>query len=61
MSLGDQKGKNGWKSDFSNIDPDVAKKRDIKDSKGNVTRSTEDRFRAVETRIRKFENTPYRK
>ncbi|MBF0356487.1 MAG: peptidoglycan-binding protein [Alphaproteobacteria bacterium] len=53
--------KNGWKSDFSNIDSDVAKRRDIKDSMGNVTRSTEDRFRAVETRIRKFENIPYRK
>ncbi|MDK9721359.1 MAG: hypothetical protein OEL53_09275 [Rhodospirillales bacterium] len=52
--------KNGWKSDFSKIDPNVADKWAIKDRNGNVVRATEDRFRAVETRIRTFENVRYR-
>ena len=57
----DHQKKNNWKSDFSNIDPDVAKNRNITDKAGNIARSTEDRFRAIETRLRKFENVPYRK
>ncbi|MBF0166477.1 MAG: hypothetical protein HQL45_02500, partial [Alphaproteobacteria bacterium] len=57
----DHQQKNGWKSDFSNIDPKVSARWDRKDAWGNVTRSTEDRFRAIETRIRIFEKIPYRK
>ncbi|MBI5122030.1 MAG: hypothetical protein HZA67_13590, partial [Rhodospirillales bacterium] len=52
--------KNGWKSDFNKIDPNVAERWAIKDRNGNVVRTTEDRFRAVETRIRTFENVRYR-
>ncbi|MDK9722300.1 MAG: hypothetical protein OEL53_14075 [Rhodospirillales bacterium] len=52
--------KNGWKSDFSKIDPKTTEELAIKDSSGKVTRTAEDRFRAVETRLRTFEKVPYR-
>jgi hypothetical protein len=47
--------KNGWKSNFDNLDPKM-RRWDIKDASGKVTRTAEDRFRAIETRIRTFEN-----
>lgn len=47
--------KNGWKSNFDNLDPKM-RRWDLKDASGKVTRTAEDRFRAIETRIRTFEN-----
>lgn len=47
--------KNGWTSRFDNLDPNVKDSLTLKDKNGNVVRTAEDRLRAVETRIRRFE------
>lgn len=47
--------KNGWQSRFDNIDPKIAAKFAIYDKSGKLIRTAEDRFRAVETRMRTFE------
>jgi hypothetical protein len=51
----EHQAKNGWQSRFDNIDPKVQQGLRIVDRNGKV-RTAEDRFRAVETRMRKFEN-----
>lgn len=47
--------KNGWTSRFDNLDPKVKAKFDLKNEAGEVIRTAEDRFRALETRLRTFE------
>ncbi len=60
MYLEHQK-RNGWKSDFSNIDPKVQEAlRSEPDPKTGKVITAEDRFRRIEKRIREFAQTPYR-
>lgn len=47
--------KNGWTSRFDNLDPEIKAEFDIKRKDGTVIRTAEDRFKALETRLRTFE------
>lgn len=51
--------KNNWRSQFDNLDKGVKEKFDLKDKDGTVIRTAEDRFRAIETRIRMFEKVKW--
>jgi len=53
----EHQAKNGWQSRFDNIDPKVQQALRLVDRNGKI-RTAEDRFRAVETRMREFEKIP---